>query len=154
VSRMADKAAGKQPAHLRDDLKFKPGQSGNPKGRRAGSRSKVLLALDALGEGEATAIVKAMIQKAKEGDSAAGRTILERVWPPRKGRRIEFELPEVQKTEGLAAAVGAVTRQVSEGIISPDEGTLIVGLLEAQRKAIETEDLAGRIAALEERISK
>ena len=54
------------------DTRFKPGQSGNPAGRRAGSRSKVLVALDALGEGEAESIVKALIEKAKGGDSVAG----------------------------------------------------------------------------------
>lgn len=29
------------PAHLRDDLKFKPGQSGNPAGRPKGARSRL-----------------------------------------------------------------------------------------------------------------
>jgi hypothetical protein len=29
------------PAHLREDLKWKPGQSGNPAGRPAGARSKL-----------------------------------------------------------------------------------------------------------------
>lgn len=38
---MADEAAPKLPAHLRDDLKFKPGQSGNPSGRPKGARSKL-----------------------------------------------------------------------------------------------------------------
>ena len=39
---MADDTAAKQPglpAHLRDDLKWKPGQSGNPAGRPKGARS-------------------------------------------------------------------------------------------------------------------
>jgi hypothetical protein len=38
---MAEDKAEKLPAHLRDDLKFKPGQSGNPKGRPLGARSKL-----------------------------------------------------------------------------------------------------------------
>ena len=42
---MADDTAAEQPtglpAHLRDDLKFKPGQSGNPAGRPKGSRTKL-----------------------------------------------------------------------------------------------------------------
>lgn len=41
---MADDTAPEQPnlpAHLRDDLKFKPGQSGNPAGRPKGARSKL-----------------------------------------------------------------------------------------------------------------
>lgn len=39
---MAEDTAAKQPglpAHLRDDLKWKPGQSGNPAGRPKGARS-------------------------------------------------------------------------------------------------------------------
>lgn len=41
---MADDTAGQQPglpAHLRDDLKWKPGQSGNPAGRPKGARSRL-----------------------------------------------------------------------------------------------------------------
>jgi hypothetical protein len=42
---MADNTAGEQPiglpAHLRDDLKWQPGQSGNPAGRPKSARSKL-----------------------------------------------------------------------------------------------------------------
>lgn len=37
----ADNTPEKLPAHLRDDLKFQPGQSGNPQGRPKGSRNKL-----------------------------------------------------------------------------------------------------------------
>ena len=136
------------------DTRFKPGQSGNPNGRPAGSRSKVCIALDALAEGEAQEIVKAMIASAKGGDGQAGRTILERIWPPRKGARLQFDLPEVSKADELPGAIASVNKQVADGEISPDEGTLIVGLLDAQRRAIETSELADRVAALEERLAK
>ena len=135
------------------DTRFKPGQSGNPQGRPAGSRSKVLVALDALGEGEAENIVKAQIEKAKGGDSVAARTILDRVWPPRKGARLQFDLPEVKRADQLPGAIAAINRQAADGEISPDEAALIVGLLDAQRKAIETNELAERLAALEERMA-
>jgi hypothetical protein len=140
--------SGKQPK----DTRFKPGQSGNPRGRRAGTRSKALLALDALAEGEADEIARAMIEKAKEGDTTAGRMLLERIWPVRKGRGITFDLPEVSKAEELPEAIAAVTRQVADGDISPDEGVAVVSLLDAHRKAIETNELAVRVAALEERL--
>jgi hypothetical protein len=45
-----------------------------------------------------------------------------------------------------------VNRQVADGEVSPDEAAVIVGLLEAHRKAIETTELAARVAALEERL--
>jgi hypothetical protein len=41
---MAENTAGEQPglpAHLRDDLKWKPGQSGNPAGKPKGARNKL-----------------------------------------------------------------------------------------------------------------
>lgn len=136
------------------DTRFKPGQSGNPAGRPAGARSKAMLALDALADGEANAITKAMIEAAKKGDTTAGRMLLERIWPVRKGRGITFDLPEVTKADELPAAIAAVTRQVAGGDISPDEGAAVVSLLEAHRKAIETSELAARVAALEERMAK
>ncbi|MEW9805302.1 DUF5681 domain-containing protein [Mesorhizobium sp. ZMM04-5] len=135
------------------DTRWKPGQSGNPNGRPAGSRSKVCVALDALAEGEAEEIVLSMIEKAKQGDSQAGRTLLERIWPARKGARIAFRLPEVSKAAELPGAIADVNRQVAEGDLSPEEGAVIVGLLDAQRRAIETNDLAERIAAIEEKMA-
>ena len=135
------------------DTRFKPGQSGNPEGRPAGSRSQTLLALDALGEESAKDIVQAMIDKAKEGDGMTGRLILERVWPARKGARIAFNMPEVKTPADLPGAIASINRQTADGDISPDEASLIVGLLDAQRKAIETNDLADRLAALELRMA-
>jgi hypothetical protein len=133
---------------------FQPGQSGNPKGRPVGSRSKAHAALDALAEGEVEEIVKAMIDKAKAGDGIAAKTILDRVWTPRKGTRIQFDLPSISKPEQLPGAIEAINRQVADGDLSPDEGALVVGLLDAQRKAIETSELAARVVALEERLAR
>jgi hypothetical protein len=38
---MADNTAEKLPAHLRSDLQFEPGKSGNPAGRPKGARNKL-----------------------------------------------------------------------------------------------------------------
>ena len=135
------------------DTRFKPGQSGNPEGRRAGSRSAALVALDKLGEDSANEIVQAMIDKAKSGDGVTGRLILERVWPARKGARIAFDMPEVKSAGDIPSVVAAINRQAANGELSPDEAALIVALLDAQRKAIETNELAERLAALEERMA-
>ena len=109
--------------------------------------------LDKLREEAVEAIVQKMVEKAKEGDATAARTILDRVWPARKGARLVFELPQVTTADDLPGAVSAVTQQVADGEILPDEGAAVVALLKARRKAIEASDLATRIAALEERMT-
>lgn len=144
---MADQKTGKT-------TRFQPGQSGNPNGRKAGARSKTLLAFDAIGKDDAEAIIKAMVDKAKGGDATAARTILDRIWPARRGARLSFDLPEVNTADDLPLAIGAVTRQVATGEISPDEGAAVVSLIEAHRKAIETSELAARLTVLEERLAK
>ncbi|MHA6687782.1 DUF5681 domain-containing protein [Mesorhizobium sp. A556] len=137
---------------MNEDTKFQPGKSGNPNGRPQGSRSRKLVALDALAEGEVEAIVRAMIEKAKEGDAVAARPILDRVWPARKGARVPFQLPKVTKAEDLPTAFAAVIDQVAVGELSLDEGTLIAGLLDVHRRTFETSELAERLTALEEKL--
>ena len=66
---------------------FRKGASGNPQGRPAGTRNKALLAMESLLDGEAEAITRVAVEKAKEGDATALRLCLERIClPERIGR--------------------------------------------------------------------
>ncbi|ODT22147.1 MAG: hypothetical protein ABS35_15440 [Kaistia sp. SCN 65-12] len=102
---------------------FKPGQSGNPSGRPKGIRSKVTVLLDALADGEAEEIARVMIDNAKKGDAMAARAILDRVWPARKGARVQFDLPDVTRAEELPGAIAAVNRQVADGVVRRSQNT-------------------------------
>lgn len=64
----------------------------------------------------------------------AARSVLNVVWPARKGARVEFELPDIGRANELPAAIAGINRQVAEGWLSLEEGALTVGLLEIQRK--------------------
>lgn len=129
---------------------FQPGRSGNPNGRPKGSRSASTAALDALGDKHALEIVNTLIAKAKEGDVTALKAIADRVWPQRKGSPVTFDLPDADNAS-MSETMGTVLRHVSEGELSPEEGTAVMALVEAKRRALETEELAARIAKLEER---
>ncbi len=133
---------------------FKKGQSGNPKGKPTGTRNKITLAAEALLDGEAEAITRKVIELAKNGDITAIRLCLERIIPPLRHRPLHIVLPAVETAADVLAALSATIAAVAEGEVTPDEGAALVGLLESQRKALETVDLEGRLAALERRVSE
>jgi len=139
-----DKTDQQQKPHL-----FQPGQSGNPAGRPQGSRNKATLAVEVLLDGEADSLTRKAIELALQGDTTAMRLCLERLCPPRKSRPVNIALPETKTAEGVAEAQAAVVKAVADGELTPEEGTTITNILEARRKAIETQDHESRIAALE-----
>ncbi len=47
------------------------------------------------------------------------------------------------------AALGGILQAVAAGDITPDEGATIAGMMDAKRRAHETQDLELRLAAIE-----
>lgn len=129
--------------------RFKPGQSGNPAGRPKGSRHATTIAIEALLDGEAEAITRKAIEAAKAGDMVAIRLVMDRICPPRKTRPVHIELPPIADTHGVADAQQEVLDAVSKGELLLDEAQALSGLIEARRKALETQELEARIAELE-----
>jgi hypothetical protein len=129
---------------------FQPGKSGNPAGRKAGSRNKVTLSMEALLEGEAEALTRTAIEKALAGDIMALRICFDRLYPPQKGRSIQINLPPIKQAEDVGNGYEILLGAVSDGSITPDEAGTIAHVMEAKRKSIETCDLESRLAALED----
>lgn len=130
---------------------FKPGQSGNPKGKPAGTRSKSTQLLLALMEGGAEKITQAVIEAAQGGDLMAAKIILDRVMPPAKERPVQVDIPDTSTSEGVAAAQNAILQAVAAGDLLPGEASTLSTIVEAKRRAIETQELADRITQLENR---
>lgn len=128
---------------------WKPGQSGNPKGKPAGARNKATIAVLALMENGAKEITEAVVAAAKAGDLTAARMILDRLAPHAKERPLSLTLPDTDTVEGISAAQQAILQAVAAGELLPGEGTALAGIVEGRRKALETEELEARIAALE-----
>ena len=146
----ADKAGRKQAK----DTRFKPGQSGNPKGCRTGSRHKATLLAQALLDGEAEELTRKVIEKAKDGDMAALRVCLERLLPPRKDGPVKVTLPKIEGASGVQQATAVILAAVAGGKLTPSEGQALAGLVEAHRKALEIGELERRIEELEGKIKK
>ncbi len=129
--------------------KFRPGKSGNPKGRPQGSRNKATLAVEGFLDGQSEALTQKAVEMALEGDMQALKLCLERICPPRKSRPIQIDLPNVTTAADVTAAQGAVIAAMARADITPDEANTISGVLEAKRRAIETTEIEERIARLE-----
>lgn len=140
-----DKTAPKQ-SH-----RFKPGQSGNPAGRPAGSRNRATIALEAIIEGQGEAVVNALVKAAIGGDVSAGRALLDRLVPPRKDRPVLFTLPPLVTATDAPKALAAITGAVADGTLTASEAGDLAGLVEKFVKAIEVTDHEARIKAIEER---
>lgn len=141
---MSDMTKGE---HLRPG--WKPGQSGNPKGRPRGSRNRVtLVALAAMEEG-ADAIARKVVEMAKAGDISAARLVIERLVPVAKERPMFLALPDTSTADGIAQAQDAILQAVAAGELLPGEGATLAGIVEARRKAVETLELEARITVLE-----
>lgn len=127
------------------DGKFTDGNSGRPRG----SRNKVTIAIESLLEGQSEALTQAAISKALDGDSVALRLCLDRIAPPMKDKPVIFSLPQMQDAMDASRAAGSVLSAVSEGILTPIEGTRVMGLIDSYRRTLELTDIEKRLQSLE-----
>jgi hypothetical protein len=132
---------------------FRAGQSGNPAGKPLGARNHVTRAAEVLLEGEAEALTRKAIEMALAGDATALRLCLDRVLPPRKGRPMRMALPPVTRAGDVTTALASVIDAMGAGAIAPEEAVTICGVIEAQRRAIETADLETRLRLIEQRLA-
>lgn len=138
-------AGGKQ------DTRFKPGKSGNPKGKTKGTRHKTTLLAERLLDDDAQAVVEKCIELAKGGDSGAIKMIMDRILPPRKDRPVSVDLPLIESIADASKAMAIVSQSVADGEITPLEAQTLSGVLENYRKVVETTELEQRIAELEKK---
>lgn len=99
-------------------------------------------------DGDAEAIVKKCVALAKEGEPVALRLCVERIIP-RRERSLSIDMRRIERACDLVQAVGDVIAAAAAGELTLPEAREFLALLESQRKALETADLAVRIEALE-----
>ena len=126
--------------------KWKPGVSGNPKGKTPGSgelqKLRATLAADVPG------ILAGLVTAAKAGDTQAARLILERILPPVKAmeQAVALQLPD----GGTLTAQGrAVLSAVAAGELAPSQGAALLGAIGTLARITEIDEMATRITALE-----
>lgn len=90
---------------------------------------------------------------AKTGDPVALRLCIDRL-VPRAGRVVQVDLPRLAKAGDLVDACAAIIEAAADGRMTLGEAEQFLRLLDVQRKAIETQDLAVRVELLEAEVVK
>ena len=126
--------------------KWKPGVSGNPKGKTPGSgelqKLRATLAADVPG------ILAGLVTAAKAGDTQAARLILERILPPVKAieQAVALQLPD----GGTLTAQGrAVLSAVAAGELAPSQGAALLGAIGTLARVTVIDELEARLTKLE-----
>jgi hypothetical protein len=118
--------------------RFLPGRSGNPWGKKPGTRNRATEIRAMLAEGEGTAVARTVIDKAKSGDAVAARFLLGLLCPrPRpRGRAIALALPDGTRAGDTVAAFNATLQAMAAGEITPDEALTVTRMLDGRLEAL------------------
>lgn len=128
--------------------KWKKGEpSPNPSGRPPGIADKRMRLTKLLND-DGEAIVKQVIEQAKNGDLQAAKLVLERVSPPLKNRSrtVSFEL---DVTESFTNQARQILKAIATGELDPDTGKLLVDSITAVARISELDEIHNRLEALE-----
>ena len=127
--------------------KFKPGQSGNPKGRPKGIQDR-RIALRKVLEEKGDVMIKLAIEDASNGNTDMLKFLLGRLLPPAKA------LPEQFALEGQSASEWAMSilQEIAQAKLDPQTGTHILKALGDVSRIRETDEMVRRISALEDKL--
>lgn len=135
-------------------MTWKPGQSGNRKGRPVGSRHKASLIAQQLLDGEAEIITRKAIELAKGGDVTCIRLCLERLLAVKKDHPIGVKLPTATCAQDLPGLVAKILALATNGDITPAEAKELCAIVESSRRVIETAELEARVEELKRRVDE
>jgi hypothetical protein len=128
---------------------FQRGLCANPRGRPRGAFTHKANPLRRLLDSETPAILRAMITKAKAGDTAAASIILSRSTP--RERLFRVQLPRIMDAGSALAALGLLVDYVASGLLTAGEAESVGKLCKGYLEISLIEKLEGRIAAIEQR---
>jgi hypothetical protein len=134
----------KQKPHL-----FKPGQSGNPKGKPKGARSKAVVLLESMVDGKAQELMKTALELALGGDRQVLMALINKVLPDVKDKPVSVSLPAMKGAQDLPKLTAAIMGAVGDGRITPMEAAALCRITESHCKAFEIQEIESRLSAIE-----
>ena len=128
-----------------------PGQSGNPSGRKVGTKNRATAAALALLDGEAEKLTRRVVESALAGDPTSLRLCLERLVPVARERALPpLTLPPLGSAADAPALFASLLAAVADGSLLPGEAARIAEIADRWRAAaLESEALVTLTARLD-----
>jgi hypothetical protein len=126
----------------------RPFQPGNP-GRPAGSKNRTTQLVEWLAEGEAEQIIQKVLEKAKAGDDACLRMLMDRLWPPRRGQPVKLDTPPLKTSTDVSNVIITLWDAIAEGRLTPDEASALSSVAERSMAVLSQQEILKRIEILE-----
>jgi hypothetical protein len=132
----------------------KPGERRG--GRKAGVPNKATAEIRTLAREHGPAAIQELARLAKEAQSEQARisactALLDRAYGRSQASQlIELDLPDTATLDGITSSLATILEATAAGKITPAEAHSLSGIMEVQRKAIETAELEDRIKRLEQ----
>lgn len=147
-------------------MKYAPGRSGNPSGRKAGQPNRLTIAARAqiaagvnpvgflqqvmagetVAQADGQTVTPSLDQRIK-----AAMTLANKLVPDAKDSPVSFSVGQINSPRAALDAMGAVTRKMAAGELTPLEATAVIGVIGHYAKAYELTELERRISELEQR---
>lgn len=131
--------------------RFKPGQSGNPAGRKPGTKTARTKLVEALAD-DLPGLLAATKEAALGGDMVAMRLLLERALPVNKQAGALLDLPAMQDATDLTGKATAVLDAIANGEVPPEVGAQLVTAITSAARVAELDALTARLDDMEERL--
>ncbi len=129
------------------------GVSGNPSGRKHGSKNNVTVASANLIEGDGEALTRKLIDLALDGNVSCFRHAIDRLHPVKRSTPIKLEgMPAVHDIKSAAEASAFLLEKVSAGEVSPQDAEMISRLVDKFISATKWVDIEQELQRLTERI--
>jgi hypothetical protein len=123
-------------------MPFQPGQSGNPAGRPPGARNKVNRSMEPVFQAHGEAIIERLVEHAKEANPVALRLCLERLVPLGKHRQVGFQLPSMEKSDDVRAAIATIHGGVASGEVSSGEAADLLRVADISARMLREAEAA------------
>jgi hypothetical protein len=133
------------------DTRFKPGESGNPRGR---PRRKSVREM--VGEQGMASIVDQLKAAAAQGKDLPMSAVqaAKLLIPPQKPELARVVIPALENASTHAEKAQAITAAAARGEISPEAAVALSTVVANTAKVAEIDDLARRLAAIEEQLKE